>query len=63
MYCKEKKSSAIADGARSSRITLGRGREDLGTTAASTAGFPHYRVPARKNSTVTMVGDLSRSPA
>jgi len=45
--------------ARSSRLTLGGDREDLETTAGQTAGFLHYRVPARKFSTATMARDSS----
>ena len=63
MFCEEKESSSLGDGARSSRLTLSGGHEDLETTAASTAGFPHYRVPARKISTAMAVTIFSRSPA
>ena len=41
---------------RSSRASLGGGREDLATTAGCTAGCLQYRSPARKDSTNKIAG-------
>jgi len=57
------KRSETAKDARSSRLTLGGGREDLQTTAGWDAGSLHYRVLARCIQPSLWPGNGSRRPS